>query len=143
MKSKEYDDIDACLRAIESWMRGEVVRDPEVQAAEVAVRAAEAKWAQVYREKLGQQRLECLKDLGGEAEFEKIRASAVRSGWRVQVVEQTRRYLLETSLTQILNVLPTPTRYPLGSPVMIFKRPDLEDAVPDTGGPIFEGAVDI
>ena len=45
MKSKEYDDIDACLRAIEDWMRIEVTADPEVQAAFAAVRAAEAEWA--------------------------------------------------------------------------------------------------
>ena len=96
----------------------------------------------VYREKLGQQRLHCLRDLDNEVKFEKTLASAVRSGWRAQVIKQTRRYLLETSLTQILNVLPTPTRHPLGSPVMIFKRPDLEDSAPDTEDTLFEDDVD-
>lgn len=123
----KYDDImlvAAVLKAVESGMRSEVLADSRVQAAKAEVMAAEERLSRVYREAMAKKKLETLKELSDEEQFEATLAQAVSNGWSAEEIILTRKYLLETSLDQILKPVPGPARLFPSMDEPIFARPE-------------------
>lgn len=123
----KYDDIMPVadvLKAVESGMRSEVLADSRVQAAKAEVMAAEERLSRVYREAMAKKKLETLKELSDEEQFEATLAQAVSNGWSAEEIILTRKYLLETSLDQILKPVPGPARLFPSMDEPIFARPE-------------------
>ncbi len=123
----KYDGIVAiakALNAIESSMKKDVWADPRVEAAKAEAVAAEERLLQAYREALARKKLETLRELADEEQFEATLAQAVSHGWSAEEIILTREYLLETSLDQLLKPVPGPAVLFPSIDEQVFARPE-------------------
>jgi hypothetical protein len=86
--------------------------------------AAEERLSQAYREALSRKKLETLRELADEEQFEATLAQAVSHGWSAEEIILTRKYLLETSLDQILKPVPGPAGPFPSMDEHVFARPE-------------------